>query len=191
MTLPTFLLRCSVRWLGAAAFASAAWLVAPGEAAAESIIKSPDDHPKYSWELEPHLNLGLFGRGVFHRGRSRGRGNDADWGAGFRATPIIVDPGFIKTLNNTVGITFGVDVASCRYCDAQLFIPVGMQWNFYVAPEWSVFGEVGGLLRTDAVDVWPDLMLQAGGRWHFSESMALTMRAGYPWFSVGVSFFVD
>jgi len=180
--------------LGAALVAaSIAWWLAPGEAHAQSIIKSPNDHPDYAVELEPHLNLGLWGPGVFHgRGRGRGRDFDPAFGAGFRATPIIVDPGFIPKLNNTVGITFGIDVASCgARCtnDVQMAIPVGMQWNFYVAEKWSVFGEVGGLLRTDFDDAWPDPLLQAGGRYHFAEDMALTMRAGYPWFSVGLSIF--
>ncbi len=178
----------------ALATAIAAWACAPAEARADSIIKSPNDHPSYDVELEPHLNVGLFGPGLFHL-RGRGKKGDLDpaFGAGFRATPIIVDPGFIPKLNNTVGITFGIDIASCgRRCtnDVQIAIPVGMQWNFYVAEKWSVFGEVGGQLRTDFDEAWPDLMFEAGGRYHFAEDMALTMRAGYPWFSVGLSIFV-
>ena len=91
-----------------------------------------------------------------------------------------------------MGITFGLDVASCgKSCvnDVQIAIPVGMQWNFYVAEKWSVFGEVGGQIRTDFDSAWPDLLFEAGGRYHFDESLALTMRAGYPWFSVGLSIF--
>jgi hypothetical protein len=30
----------------------------------------------------------------------------------------------------------------------------------------------------------------AGGRYHFTDKIALTMRAGYPAFSIGVSFFL-
>jgi len=179
-----------------AATASAlAVLASAGEAEAQSVIKSPNDHPDYAVELEPHLNIGLWGPGWFRgRGRGNGRGWDIDpaFGAGFRATPIIVDPGFIPKLNNTVGITFGLDVASCGdRCvnDVQMAIPVGMQWNFYVAEKWSVFGEVGGIIRTDFDEAWPDLMFNAGGRYHFDEDLALTLRAGYPWFSVGLSIF--
>jgi hypothetical protein len=177
------------------ALAAATALGAAREARADSIIKNPTEHPDYAVELEPHLNVGFFGPGVFRLG-NRGRGPRAElepaFGAGFRATPIIVDPGFIPKLNNTVGITFGIDVASCgRSCvnDVQMAIPVGMQWNFYVAERWSVFGEVGGQIRTDFEDAWPDLLFQAGGRYHFSDDLALTMRAGYPWFSVGLSIF--
>jgi hypothetical protein len=172
--------------------AGAAWMLAPSDARADSIVKSPNEHPDYAVELEPHLNVGLFGPGFFHGRGRRGRDFDPAFGAGFRATPIIVDPGFIPKLNNTVGITFGIDVATCGDpCtnDVQMAIPIGMQWNFYVAEKWSVFGEVGGQLRTDFDDAWPDLMLNAGGRYHFDEDLALTLRAGYPWFSVGLSIF--
>lgn len=176
----------------ALAAACAAWCLLPDQARADSIIKSPGEHPDYAVELEPHLNVGLFGPGFFHL---RGRGPkdlDPAFGAGFRATPIIVDNGFIPKLNNTVGITFGIDVASCgNPCtnDVQMAFPVGMQWNFYVHEHWSVFGEVGGQLRTDFDEAWPDLLLEAGGRYHFDEDLALTLRAGYPWFSVGLSIF--
>jgi hypothetical protein len=170
----------------------------PAAAHAQSIIKQPNEHPDYDVELEPHLNVGFFGPGLYRlSGIGKGRGNrgrfgEPAFGAGFRATPIIVDPGFIKKLNNTVGITFGIDLASCGdSCvnDVQIAIPLGMQWNFYVAEQWSVFGEVGGQFRTDFDEAWPDLLLQAGGRYHFDESLALTMRVGYPWFSVGLSIF--
>jgi hypothetical protein len=33
-------------------------------------------------------------------------------------------------------------------------------------------------------------IIMAGGRYHFSENVALTMRVGYPSFSIGVSFFL-
>lgn len=174
--------------------ACSVWALAPRGARAESIIKNPNDHPEYAVELEPHLNLGLLGPGFFHPGGRKLKDLDPAFGAGFRATPIIVDPGFIPKLNNTVGITFGMDVATCgKACtnDVQMAFPIGMQWNFYVAEKWSVFGEVGGQVRTDFDDAWPDLLLEAGGRYHFDENLALTMRAGYPWFSVGLSIFVE
>ena len=40
---------------------------------------------------------------------------------------------------------------------------VDQEGNFYVAEAWSVFGEVGGQIRTDFDTVWPDLLFQAGG----------------------------
>src|SRR3954470_24406210 len=85
-----------------AVFAAAAALLVPSLALAdESIIKNPDDHPLYRFEAEPHGLLG-FG-GPFEHGRGQ-------LGAGFRGTIIIVDNGFVKSINNSVGIGFGADL---------------------------------------------------------------------------------
>ena len=63
-----------------------------------------------------------------------------------------------------------------------------LQWNFWLSEDWSVFGEPGPGLRLDDshISVEP-LEFWAGGRWHFVEYAALTMRVGYPTFTVGVS----
>ena len=155
-------------------------LVSPFEARAdESIIKNPGDHPNYRFEAEPHGLVG-FG-GPFETGRS-------DFGVGFRGTIIIVDNGFVKTINNSVGIGFGGDLFFHR---TTLFIPVVMQWNFWLSTHWSVFGEPGiGF----AANVAPGRdaihpIFAAGGRYHFNDKIALTMRIGYPAISVGASFF--
>ena len=39
-------------------------------------------------------------------------------------------------------------------------------------------------------DTYGDFTFAAGGRYHFSDKVALTMRVGYPFVSVGISFFV-
>lgn len=148
-------------------------------ARAESVIRYPGDHPDYSFEAEPHGLIG-FG-GPF--------GGHGQLGAGFRGTVVVVDNGFIKTINNSVGVTFGGDFYFRR---STLFIPVAMQWNFWLTTRWSVFGEPGlgfaahrprglGLLHP---------VLMAGGRFHFNDNIALTMRIGYPSFSIGASFFL-
>src|SRR5437868_2990599 len=75
--------------------------VAEGEARAqESIIRRPGDHSNYSLEIEPHL-LAAF---VFTRA---GDG----FGVGGRFTIPIVKNGFISSINNNVGIGFGLDWA--------------------------------------------------------------------------------
>jgi hypothetical protein len=81
------------------------------------------------------------------------------------------------------------------YSDAM--IPVVMQWNFWLHPHWSVFGEPGIVFHArtgnaDHFDVAPFVMY-GGGRYHFNESVALTIRLGSPFFfdntiSVGASF---
>lgn len=148
--------------------------------AEESIIKSPGDHPPYRFEAEPHGLIG-FG-GPFRRHHS-------ELGAGFRGTVIIVDNGFVPSINNSVGISFGADIFAGR---GTLFLPVAMQWNFWLSPHWSVFGEPGiGFTVNDYAGVdWIHPVLMAGGRYHFNDKVSVTLRIGYPAISVGASFFL-
>jgi hypothetical protein len=155
-------------------------LSSPMARAEQSLIKSPGDHPSYRFEAEPH---GLIGFGGPFRG---GRG---DFGAGFRGTVIVLDNGFIKSINNSVGITFGADIF---FRGATVLLPVGMQWNFWLSNHWSVFGEPGIAIAANR-DRGRDLLhpsIWVGGRYHFTDRFALTMRLGYPDFSLGVSFFL-
>jgi hypothetical protein len=190
------------RFLGPALAACA--LTFTGNAHADTmIIRNPGDHSRYSFEAEPHLLLGLIDPG----GAASGTGI----GAGFRGTVVLLQNGFVPSINNSIGIGFGADlvhyahgafhcsrdpltsgVSNCNYDDSvnDLWFPVVMQWNFFLSRQWSVFGEPGLAARyegyTRSLNIEPTLYL--GGRWHFSDQMALTMRLGYPTFSVGVSF---
>jgi hypothetical protein len=173
-------------------------------ARADDTIKHPGDHPDYGVELEPHGLVGWWG----------GPGYAGDgYGVGVRFSIPIVKNGFIRTINNSVAITFGGDVLfynACWYvnggCSATyLNFPVDMQWNFFVAQHWSVFGEVGlyvyhgffdncpaGITncpgRPSDTGVYPSLFV--GGRYHFSDKISLTMRLGFPTASIGASFFL-
>lgn len=175
-------------------------------ARAQSIIKNPGDHPDYSVELEPHLSLGW---GHLYRGNGLG--------LGARLGLVVVDNGFVSTINNSVAISFGLDwlrYSDCYWyhprfragygCGATyLTFPVTMQWNFWLTPKWSVFGEPGLYIYHGIWDDWcdplfpdcrrptrtsVDLAFFIGGRFHFNETVALTMRLGYPTSSLGVSF---
>jgi hypothetical protein len=179
----------------AGAFGLALLLSAPANA--QSIIKHPGDHPNYSFEAEPHLAVDPFG-------------DEAGIGPGFRGTLVLMDNGFIPSLNNSIGLGFGLDWifygdhchggADNRQCDARgvAMIPIVMQWNFWLHPKWSVFGEPGmrllvrngGNAKNFDVDVFT---FYAGGRFHFNDEVALTMRLAAPFFydnvfSIGVSF---
>ena len=176
--------------------ASVAVLFAP-EARADSVIKQPNRHPVYRAELEPHLNILPWHRN-YGVGHYNGFG-DVEFGGGFRASIEVADPAFIRKINNTVAITFGVDftnISDCRGCyhghDFSFWSPVALQWNFFLTDKWSVFGEAGFMLRSYGFldDVYADFTLAAGARYHFNDNVALTMRVGYPFVSVGVSFFV-
>ena len=182
-------------------------LLASADARAESIIKNPGDHPSYKLELEPHLVLGW---GHLYHGNG--------FGVGARFSIPIVDNGFIKSINNSVAIGFGLDwlrYGDCYYydrrgrevvgygCGASYFVfPVVMQWNFWLTPNWSVFGEPGLYVYHGVWDDYcapgflgcahptrtsVDLALYLGGRFHFNEKIALAMRLGYPTSSVGLS----
>lgn len=152
-------------------------LAASVEAQAQSIIRSAGSHPQGP-ELEPHLTLGPWR-------------NDLDLGVGFRATFQIGRNNFISSINNSVGIGVGADWLpycgrkSCRR--SHVVVPVVMQWSFYLTRSWSVFGEPGALADFDG-DLKPNFMFQGGARWHFRDTTTLTMRVGWPYASVGVSF---
>lgn len=154
--------------LGGAACALS--LAAPASAD-RSTIKFPGDHPDYVFEAEPHALIEPF--------------HDFRPGVGFRGTIELVDNGFVQTINNTVGIGFGVD-----WTEKNLWIPIVMQWNFWLSENWSVFGEPGGVIRIsdEKKKAFDYFAFYAGGRLHFSDTIALTMRVGKPTVSVGISF---
>jgi hypothetical protein len=139
-----------------------------------SIIRSPGDHTPYFFEAEPHLLVGYAG--PFDTG--------GNFGVGFRGTFHIAN-GFVPSINDSVGVGFGFDVAT----DGHVLIPIVMQWNFWLSTHWSVFGEPGFAIGSgDRTILWPSFY--AGGRFQFTDRIALTMRVGYPDISVGVSFFL-
>jgi hypothetical protein len=181
--------------------------------AEDMIIKRPGDHPIYSVEIEPHLTLAFF---VPTAGSS-------GVGLGGRFTIPVVKNGFVSSINNSVGIGFGLDWIHYNGCYRNwgnpyscanfetFLLPVVMQWNFFLSTHWSVFGEPGLAITINSygscVDFYFDdrgnrvncgpspnrlgvnpFVLFLGGRYHFSETVALTMRIGWPYASIGVSF---
>lgn len=181
--------------LSTAIAAAIAITAAPDSASAQTIIEQPRQHGIYRVELEPHLDLG-FWRYRTGKGRGLGPGNfgDPEFGAGFRATIVVADPAFVRRLNNNVGITFGLDLTGCpsSYCadrTVRFWAPVGVQWNFFITRHFSAFPEAGFVLHADAGGVVPDFFAAAGARFHFADRTALTFRVGYPFVSVGLSFF--
>ncbi len=126
------------------------------DAHAQSTIKNPNP-PRYSVEIEPKLN---FAPSFY------GYGGTA-FGPGVRFSIPLMSPGFIKTINDSVAITFGLDLVhfsgygygyyqncgrnNCVYYDAgdfwSAYFPVAMQWNFWLTDRWSVFAEPGLAVR--------------------------------------------
>lgn len=173
------------------------------QAQEQSTVQSPGQHPIYPIEIEPHLAVGLSSRfdGV---------------GIGGRFSIPVVKNGFIPSINNNVALGFGLDwahregcfgYADCRGADA-FWIPAVMQWNFFLSPHWSAFVEpglalghtiyndvcavrdpVGNLVYTECGNgsTYLDPAFFVGARYHVSDRVALTIRVGYPYLSIGGS----
>ena len=199
---------------------TAALALYAGNAKAESIIKQPGNHPQYSVDFEPHLALGLDDTPYF---------GGTGYGLGARVTIPFLRNGPISTINNDMGIGFGLDWltrgSSCNNgyyyfgrpynynydnCGAYaLYVPVVLQWNFYLTDIITVYGEPGFALRYSHVS-WdftgtgacpagavcqgsygatdPILVIAGGAKFMFGRTIGLNVRIGYPYFSVGASF---
>jgi hypothetical protein len=197
-------------------------LALPAPAAAQ--IKEPGEHPRYGVELEPHLLV------VWDNHYRWGWGSTG-WGPGLRASIPLFDNGPIPSINNSMAIGFGLDWAryshACGFdfiakapgssyayetCKANdFFVPVVLQWNFFVTKLFSAFGEPGlgivhrrwswpsscrgpsgQMVPCDFNDSTTDLfgVFAVGGRLHASEAISFTFRLGWPYASVGASFFL-
>jgi len=196
--------------------ALAAGLTRP--AAAQSTIKQYGARPSYGVELEPHLNigwidppglgtgegLGVGARGTFeivHHGfipslnNSVGIGVGLDWihyvgdGTGPRGTCTQFTPG-------PAGTNICTQVAGSGHDNTDyLWIPVVLQWNFWLARRWSAFGEVGAAIRVDDMSDFgfSPFLTWVGGRYHITDNTTLTLRLGIPfvitpYITFGVSF---
>jgi hypothetical protein len=193
----------------------AAWLLAGCctclAASAEAQIRSPNHHPHYAVELEPHLVLQWTNDPYFA---------DDGIGVGFRASIPIIDNGPISSINNSLAIGFGLDWAHFGGCgpyrDAcnadDFWLPIVLQWNFFVTDWLSLFPEFGLAIHhsslgwdgaipgdcrgtrgrdicvADASYTDVDLVLWFGARFAISQRVAFTMRLGTPSILLGASF---
>jgi hypothetical protein len=165
------------RTLVVAVVVAALSLPAVARADEHSIIKDFGDHPSYIFEAEPHVILGYAG--PFE--------NAGSVGLGFRGSFHIAD-GFVHSINDSVGIGVGFDFGFGN--GGTVFVPVVLQWNFWLTTHISVFGEPGIAFGSGGPNNGVFPAFYAGGRFHFTERIALTVRLGYPDVAVGVSFFL-
>jgi len=188
-------------------------LVVPTLASAQ--IKQPGAHARYPVELEPHLIV---------QWDDYAPCANAGFGPGLRATIPFLENGPIPKINNNMGIGFGLDwahsgiSANCAayyrngiyygngYTADIWTIPVVVQWNFFLLPKVSVFGEAGLVLQHYRYDndyngncpnngicngtfsengAAPSFA--AGGRFLVSDSVGFLLRLGFPYLSAGVS----
>ena len=112
-------------------------------ASAAAQIRSPGSHPRYGVELEPHLVVQWAEEPWW---------DDEGIGVGLRASIPLIDNGPVRTINNNLAISFGLDWAhfdDCGrpyndLCDADnIWFPVVVQWNFFLSKVVSLFPELG------------------------------------------------
>jgi hypothetical protein len=181
-------------------------LIGPGRAAAQ--INNPGQHEHYSAELEPHL--------VWQWDGDEAASSDG-LGVGFRASIPLMQDGPVSSINNNLALTFGLDWAHFSGCglygphdgcgEDDFWVPITLQWNFFLTPVVSVFPEFGlGFrdaifsydrvagacdgrnCRSSYLDVYPVLWL--GGRFRVSRAINVVVRLGTPSLQLGVSFFI-
>ena len=193
-------------WLVAAAL-----LVAPGVAHAQSRAHAfYRGQPGYTLEVEPHLVAGLA--------NPPGPGVNQGGGAGLRGSFVVSRDGFIPSANDSLAIGFGIDALHyrgaygdyfgtcvsrapapggtlvCTEVDSPggprnyLFVPLVLQWNFWLTERWSAFVEPGIDLYFTAHHggVVPSLGL--GGRFQLNNVVSLIFRVGWHTATVGISF---
>lgn len=189
--------------------AVAGFLALTGTASAQ-YIRQEGNHQPYSVELEPHLVFGWVD--------PPGIGTGDGLGLGLRGTFEISKYGFIKQLNDSVGIGVGLDwvhydgsgagargeclqtrtvrggIPVCVQATDSgdddtnyLWVPVVMQWNFWLHKRWSVFGEPGLAVRFDDLNDlgFSPFIFFAGGRFHLSYNATLTLRLSVPYAPFG------
>jgi hypothetical protein len=184
--------------------------VAPN-AAAQSIWNSPQRQPRYTVELEPHLVLGPFS--------PPGDGSGSGVGPGIRASIPLSREGFLPAYNDSVALGVGLDwvfyhgptrrgactrfvtapggADVCVEVDGQggdsqyFFVPLVMQWNFFLHERVSLFFEPGVDLylrqnEFDKVKAGVGVNVQVGGRFMITDRFEAVLRLGYPTVTLGV-----
>lgn len=197
--------------------ATLVWLGAPAVAHAQNIVRQPGNHPDYSIEIEPHLAFQWADR----------IGANDGFGPGARFNIPFLRNGPISTINNNMAITFGLDLTfgdgGYGYCYdrydptyripngacnvTELWLPVAVQWNFFLTKVISVFGEGGFAIAHrrwnydwfcngngappcarsySSTDL--ELIIGGGARFMFSDKIGATVRVGFPMLTAGINF---
>ena len=174
---------------------------------ASAQIKQPGQHLEYTVEIEPHL-LVQYDRTWGARG--------SGIGPGIRVSIPLMPNGPVSTINNSLALGFGLDWTIFDGCDGQpdsaecsvnqIWAPVVAQWNFWLTPVVSVFGELGlaishrrlnysrncPFLTSEQCEISDlqlfDPVLFVGARFSFSKKAGLLLRIGAPYLAIGADF---
>ena len=194
-----------------AALAVAVAFPARAAHAAEQVVIRDGRTPiGYSFELEPHLVLGTAPPGPGY-GTGAGLGVRASWvlsqdgfirgvndslaiGVGLDYGRYDAAFGFqgyrdqcLSSQPGPAGTSVCTQVTSNGGAYNYLFVPVVLQWNFWITRNFSAFGEPGvDLYLRQGFGVAPALFV--GGRYQLADKITFTLRLGYPTLALGVSF---
>jgi hypothetical protein len=170
---------------------------------ASAQIDRAGHHPHYSVELEPDLNWQWTGDEAAF---------DDGVGIGFRVAIPVLKDGPVPSINNNLAITFGMQWAhfgnACgprpdRCDEDDIWVPITVQWNFFLTDMISIFPEFGlgfrdalfdydicnnRVCRGSDLEVHP--VMWFGARFRLHENVALTLRLGTPMLQFGVSFLI-
>ncbi len=128
--------------------------------------------------LGVHAGFAYYGNGVAFGGRL--------------GVPLVHN-GFVSTINNSVYLSVGADLYNADHGNNTrgfaVGAPIALQWNFYFTDEWSAFMEAGVNLYFDASDRSPGYnwgIGAIGGRYKFSDTVAVQLRLGSPYSAIGI-----
>jgi hypothetical protein len=206
------------RWLGRPVLilaSTVSLLLGPmstANAREDVVIRSSRTPMSYEVELEPHLVLGTAPPGP-----GQGSGVGAGVRGNFVILPEGFIPNVNDSVAIGVGLDFGryygnwsvngyqnqclhfqsgpngtqicTEVTSNGGTYTYVYIPVVMQWNFWLTRRFSAFGEPGVdfyHLGNHGFSAVPAFYL--GGRVQLSDRITLTGRIGYPTVAIGASF---
>ena len=204
--------RLLVAAFGAALVFGLAILVPSAQAYEQVVIRDWRTPIGYDLEIEPHLVLGTAppgpgagsGVGLGVRGSlvilpegfiprlndsvAVGVGLDighytGSWAInGYRDQCLHYEPG-------PAGTSVCTDVSSNGGTYNYVFVPVVMQWNFWLTRRFSGFAEPGvDLYYLGNHGLWFSPAAYLGGRFQIGDRVTLTGRIGYPTVALGVSF---
>jgi hypothetical protein len=199
----------AVRTFAAPLLLALAVLTSASPVAAQRAPHRFEEQPAYALELEPHLVAGIAD--------PPGPGTAQGAGVGLRGSFVVSRDGFINNVNDSIAIGFGIDAlhyrgqngslygtcvrrqpgpggtSVCTEVDVPggprnyLFIPMVMQWNFWLHPQWSAFVEPGLAVFLTNRGAGAAPSLSVGGRMQISDAVSLVFRLGWPTTTLGVS----
>ncbi len=183
-----------MRTLHAIALCSALAALSGGVAEAQSYAGRPGQHVT-RFDVEPHV--------LFDYGFNRGPGDyGGGFGAGIRFGIPLMRNGPVPSINDSLVLSLGADFTwwsghhdqNSVWVASDVVIPVMLQWNFYLAPAFSLFPEAGIAVAfpgCGGCGVYAAPGLALGGRIHFSDGgyPALVIRVGFPMgLTAGIAF---